>query len=38
MDFPKISARGFPGKREDAYLAGIIAINSVVRLIENMHF
>ena len=29
MDFPHKSARGFPGKREDSYLAGITTTNSL---------
>ena len=33
IGFPSISANGLPGKRDDAYLAGIIAINFILFLI-----
>ena len=32
MGFPAMSAKGFPGKRVEAYLAGIIPINFILRL------
>jgi hypothetical protein len=36
MDFPLRSTKGFPGKREEAYLAGMIPITFKTKIVNYL--